>query len=519
MIYPRVTNIRKRILNFRFLLFSLTIILINNGCIKEWDGHYNPTDTVFNQKIWDNIQEQEDFSIFTDLIIRNKLDSLLKNNQQYTLFIPGNAAFENIPDSIKIDHFILSHLISPTIFNLRNIKNYKKLQTVAGKFAHIEMVGSHYFFEEKEIVNSSPLFLNGRYYEVNELPIAKPNLKEYLKDYLPVIYEYINNQAYDSLDKAASTPISFDNEGNTIYDSVFISINPFENKYYQISKESRMNFATLVLFTQQDYNTALNEMAVNMGGIFKSFEDIPLKWQESVLIPILLDNGIFNGMLSIEELTEPNLLNINGETVDLDVHKIDPESRILCSNGIVYHQRDFKVDESLYRAEIRKEGESLLDSVGQDKYSWKESVQLDGKIVEPALSFSSQASNGKAVIIGLGRSFSGEFSIEFSIKNILPGRHRLQWRANYRPSGIFIIYINDEPIGEFDTFNLRYSIPSITGEVFRPSSAGFNSVDFWVNNITEYGDVKVKFEFKESGISTDNGMNIDYVSLIPDPIN
>ncbi len=58
----------------------------------------------------------------------------------------------------------------------------------------------------------------------------------------------------------------------------------------------------------------------------------------------------------------------------------------------------------------------------------------------------------------------------------------------------------------------------MTGEIFSPNTSGFNRVDFWVENLTEYGDVRVKFEYKESGASSNNGFNIDYVSLIPAPL-
>jgi len=122
------------------------------------------------------------------------------------------------------------------------------------------------------------------------------------------------------------------------------------------------------------------------------------------------------------------------------------------------------------------------------------------------------------VSVVLGRSFSDTYSVEFSFHDIFPGRQRLEWRANYRPSGIFNVYINDLQVGQFDMYNFRYSIPSVTGERFAPES-GFNRVDFLVEHLTDYGDVTVRFEFVDSGISSDNGFNIDYVSLIPFPEN
>jgi len=71
-------------------------------------------------------------------------------------------------------------------------------------------------------------------------------------------------------------------------------------------------------------------------------------------------------------------------------------------------------------------------------------------------------------------------------------------------------------VGQYDTFNLGKPLISVTGDIiFRPSSGGFNSVDFWVENIQDYGDVSVRFEYMGSGAYQVDGLSIDYVSLIP----
>jgi hypothetical protein len=44
---------------------------------------------------------------------------------------------------------------------------------------------------------------------------------------------------------------------------------------------------------------------------------------------------------------------------------------------------------------------------------------------------------------------------------------------------------------------------------------GFNRKDFWVENLTEFGDVTIRFEYLGPGSQENNGLNIDYVKLIP----
>jgi hypothetical protein len=104
--------------------------------------------------------------------------------------------------------------------------------------------------------------------------------------------------------------------------------------------------------------------------------------------------------------------------------------------------------------------------------------------------------------------------MEFVIYNMLPMRYRLVWGSNSRPSGLFALYVNNEKIGEFDSYKFRSNILSLTGELFRPKD-GFNRKDFWVDNITEFGDVRVRFEYLGTGENTTNGLSIDYIKLIP----
>jgi hypothetical protein len=125
-----------------------------------------------------------------------------------------------------------------------------------------------------------------------------------------------------------------------------------------------------------------------------------------------------------------------------------------------------------------------------------------------------QASEKSIVIVSFPRNYSGSYTVEFFFTNVFPMEYRLEWRANYRPSGIFAVYINDFKLGEFDTYSLRSSIISVTGQRFIPVE-GFNRKDWWVENLEDFGDVKIRFEYLGPGSQSTNGFNIDYVALIP----
>jgi hypothetical protein len=172
------------------------------------------------------------------------------------------------------------------------------------------------------------------------------------------------------------------------------------------------------------------------------------------------------------------------------------------------------VPEELYLLEKRVQGEHLAKLLGAGIYGWKEGVTVTGSSTAPVKSFSSFADNDSLISLTLGPRYAGNFMLEFTIPRVFPQRYRLEWRANNRPSGLYEVYVNDEKVGEFDLFLLRNVVMSVTGQMFIPSG-GFNSKDFEVNNITEYGDVKIGIKYIGSGSQTNNGLTMDYMALIP----
>ena len=196
----------------------------------------------------------------------------------------------------------------------------------------------------------------------------------------------------------------------------------------------------------------------------------------------------------------------------IEHENIDPMSRLQCSNGLAYNYFDFSVPLDLYLNTIKVEGEDLVDSIGAGRFAWKEEVEVTGAIVEPVKLNTLYES---MVNVDLGRRYGGEYSISFMLPDVWPARYRLLLRSSYRPSGVYAVYVNETLVGEFDTYSLRSSVISVTGERFAPSDNGLNMKDFWVEDITEFGDVTIRFEYLESGNATSNGFNLDYVELIP----
>ncbi len=503
----------KMILRYKLMLFVLVSVIIA-GCTKEyWEEHYKDVDERVNMHIWDAVKEEPRFSKFVELMEQYELDSLFESGLSHTLFIPDNEALQHISDTAGSVDKILSNHISRTVFQTRNIQTSRKLQTLLGKFTVVSRTASGFNFQDQLIEYSSPLYLDGKIYEISEIAYPQPNLYEFTALFSTVIKDYIDLTDSVFLDKSLSKPIGFDEYGNTIYDSVITAVNRFERDFFPVSHEFRNKSATFVLFTQEQYDDALDMMADNLGTGFNSHEEIPSDWQFEVLLPDIIEKSLFDNSLEYHQLID-TMVSATGDSVVIDPSNINPDSKYLCSNGFVYTYYDFVVDRDLYQGEIRIEGEELIDSIGAGVFAWKEEVSVSGLIVSPNKLSALEASEKSILNVSFPRKYSGEYTLEFSFRNVFPMKYRLEWRSNYRPSGNYAIYINEEKIGEYDTYNLRSSVISVTGERFIPDN-GFNSKDWWVDNITGFGDVTIRFEYLDPGRGSSNGINIDYLSLIP----
>lgn len=491
------------------------------NCAKEWEEHYEPVQESINMKLWDTLVTMEQFSEFIKYAELYDLDTVIQASNAKTLFLPDNDAFQSYlaGDTTGIVETMMYHVV-PTFFMLRNVDDQYRLKTLDGKYALVSNDDYQYKVDGIDILNSSDLFLDGKYYETDSVLVPKPNLYQYLTYNSSSIKEYIDSRDSIVLDRENSKPIYFNDQGQTVYDSVVTIVNLFEEEYFAITEEYENIAATLVVPDQVAYETALDNMASFLGDHYASHEDIPLDWQNNELIPLLLNRGVYGGLLEPEYFNRTKIANINGDSILVDL-ELDPASRYICSNGLVYNYSTFEIGDSLYK-DRNFEAEDFVESLGLGKYVWsKEFVTVGGnQALLPDEQRVPGTSNDTIVNIDFPTGYTGDYSVNFKIGRIFPNSYRLVWRTNYRTSGIYAVYVNGERIqlglskyDTFDTYQLSGGFFSVLGYKLYPDSRGFCTIDGWVE-IEEYGDVNITLEYLDSGSSSDNGLNIDYLQLL-----
>lgn len=499
------------------------IAFLFTGCEEKWENHYDEYPETVNKDIWEQMQSDQNISRFVQLMKDFELDSLFESDIPYTFFAPSNEALENYMSQDSVNDVFMGYHISSHFIQSGAIREPKKVQTFSEKYASFERLGESIIIDGVEVSFESPLYLNGKYFIMEDVIKPKSNLYQYFRRTNPVLSNYIDDQDSIILDREKSKPIGFDDQGNTIYDTVSVIYNILENDYFPVKHEFENASATIVFPKEDDYNAALDVMAEKMGGNIGSAADIPVDWQNQVLIPHLLKYGVFMNRLEPEAFMwgplprdTAKLLNVLGDSVAIFY---TPVEKADLSNGYAYNYQDFVIPDSLYLGGRKREAEAFLEEIGINKFAWSDSVTVSSGAPEPIQEFVSTASNDSIIRTVFPKGYPGEFFVEFKSPALFPRRYQMVVATHMDFGGVYDIYVNDELVKTFDYADYVYKyrggiIPSVTGSRFVPSGR-FNKFDMWVDNITEYGSAKIRFEYTAPGRVQNNGFVLDYIEFIP----
>jgi len=502
-----------------FILFTILF----TACKQDVEEYYfKETETSVDTDILSLLKQNAEYSLFLELLEKYNVDSILSKGKIYTFFVPTNSAMENFEMGMLGEKELVDYLMTESYVNLNQIKLQKKIQTQSGKFALIEKGNNGFTFDGIAIIKGSPLANNGRFYEIANVAQPKPSLFQYIAKTNEFYRAYLVSRDSVYLDKELSKPIGYTDDGLTVYDTVLTKINLFEKFYFPVSQEFRDNKATMLLFTQEQYDKALDVISTELG-IAKT--KIPQYWQNEILMPYLIEQSVFRNTLPYSIFTTGMAKNILGDSVIVKPQNITLDY-FECSNGRVYKLIDFKVPESLYKLNDTTALSNLVFSKGSNLWGWNNDVKVTGQTFNPVSAAISSAVFKNTLLIDMGKNFTGSFSLAYKHKNIFPATYKLTLRANVSKTGVYNLFINGKqypvdikdgkgPQLNFDFFDLRNGVISSVTNKFYPFQNNFCSFDILIDNIIEFGDVEVKLVYvRPSPRNLNNsGLNIDFVSL------
>jgi hypothetical protein len=264
-------------------------------------------------------------------------DELQQKGQLSTILVVTNDHFTQPEEKVN---FVTRSHVSDMSVSPANLHDGDRLMMWHGKYVNVSMdeaglegnIVDHLMFNNahvKEVIKTG----NGYIYVIDEMIKTPTSLRDYidnLGDDYSIFKEMVNASGGKEFDRANSKAIGINEEGNTVYDSVFIYTNTFfENQGFDMNSESLT--ATMLLFSNDVINDALADAheLLNKWG---------LERKDSLMKDWILKVAFFKKQYTAEEMasSEEPLVSIFNKDWDTKAQQVDARNSESLSNGIVY---------------------------------------------------------------------------------------------------------------------------------------------------------------------------------------
>lgn len=329
-----------------FLLLLSMLLAASCSELKD-DDHYSNTETPISNnelKIVEMssqayINSRSDLSSMNNLFASQGIyDELAEKGQLSTILVVTNDHFRQ-PEE-KSDFVTRSH-ISDISISPANLEDGTRLMMWHGKYVNVSIdaqgqegnIVDHITFNNgavKEVVKTT----TGYIYVISEMIETPTSLYDFINDLdddYSIFREMVLSSGGKEFDRANSKAIGINDQGNTVYDSVFIYRNTFfESVNFDMNSESLT--ATMLLPSNDVINAALADAHQRLS----SWE---MERSDSIMKNWILKSSFFNKRYSPSEIMtteEQDLKSIFSTQWRTNIQKVNTSEPIQLSNCIVY---------------------------------------------------------------------------------------------------------------------------------------------------------------------------------------
>ena len=354
------------------------------------DDHYGKADTPIsnNELKIVNVSSQEYISSRGDLSEMNGLfagqgiyDELNKKAQLSTILVVTNDHFRKPEEKTE---FITRSHISDISISPANLEDGTRLMMWHGKYVNVSIdemgkegnIVDHILFNNgavKEVIKTT----TGYVYVISEMIETPTSLYDFIND-LPDEYSIFREMVLASggkeFDRTNSKAIGINDQGNTVYDSIFIYRNTFfEAVNFDMNSESLT--ATLLLPSNEVINQALDDAHQRLA----SWEMVR---SDSIMKDWILKSSFYSKRYSPADMqtTEVNdIKSIFGTQWRTNVQQVDVSDPMELSNGIVYKVRKLHLPNNLLMYRLKDYFYYYENCTDEQKENYFKRVNLNFK--------------------------------------------------------------------------------------------------------------------------------------------
>lgn len=475
------------------MVVMAAIMLIDSCNLNdEWDKYYENAPERTGENVLTIIVENENYSHFYNALIEYGFETLLSKNQYFTVFVPINSAFEGLPDYTDEEwtgilgfHIIYAKLLSHEFSDL-------DLMTTMGKYLKMKTGTNNEVTIFESAINMDEVdnyCRNGVIHEIDKLLVPMPNIYEYIMDLdssFSILQDFILSMDERFIDYENSERLGVDDNGDAIYDTVWITENYFLDKIAGLKNESEAYTGFI------PRNNNVREALSMVDEYFGNIEEL----DETAYSQLLYIT--FSGSFMKEAYFHANLpdsiVSVTGKKYEKSILSFNQTDLVL-SNGMVHMLDGMTIPKSFFLLPIVIECDR------------KQNRKVSNTIYPIEVKSDTRATNGSFVFYGC--AFVGDY-IEYTVDMVLRTKYWFIWTGPRQGPSTYQLSIKDEITGEF--VYLGDPVNNWTKGWFIPVEGGSYTFN-------EFGTKTVRINIvDELPVVGLNSIYIDYIKLVPDEV-
>jgi len=453
---------------------------------KDWDNYYHGSAGREGKNVLDLLAENPDYSMFLEKVKATGYDTVLKNNQYFTLFVPTNEAFTNLPSYSDAEwkKIIAFHICYTNLFSASFTD--ADIKTLLGKYLRLRETTSGGFTISGANINLNTTDINcgnGVIHEIDKVLIPKQNIYEYimsLGDDYSLLKRYISSMDSVYIDLDKSTRIGVDDNGNTVYDTVWARTNTFLDNVALIEHEDKPY--TLFLINDNLIMQTFQNASDYFGDVTSLSKDV-----FNQLLSIPFDAAFCSGEYKVNELPD-TIVSVTGDGLPLDNLSFSEQTDLQMSNGVVHILNGFNIPKEFFLAPIVIECDN------------KTGRKVSNTVYDVEIRSDSRATNGTYFFYG--SKFIGDYA-EFTVNMVLATKYWIIWTGPALGGSLYQLSV--------DGVNLGDPVDNYYKGNFKPVVAG--SVVF-----DKFGTRTIRMTIAGESIPGYNSIYLDYIKLVPDEL-
>lgn len=338
------------------LSILVVITLFLASCTKDWEEHYNEDNFDLPEySLFDYIQSQSSLSTFASMLHSTGYDSILNASQTFTVWAPTNDALANVDLNNAGEVLdIVQNQIARNRYSVSTVVS-KSIRMLSGKYIEFSNAGGEHMFGNYAILDADQPTKNGLVHTIdNYIPYIQ-NIWEFIESGVGIdsLTNYINEQTVSKFRPDLSTEIDVNEDGNYVYDSVFVITNLIMERIGALAVEDTSY--TVLLPDNNAWSTTYTKLE-QLYNVPEIFGGEPRK-RELVKWGIVKDMA-YHGLID-DPYSYDSILSTTGTVFYNPGPLFDNANKIQLSNGLAYVTSDLAFpDTTSWVKEIRVEAEN-----------------------------------------------------------------------------------------------------------------------------------------------------------------